>query len=265
MKEVLDLLKKREAVLQKGITKAKRELKGAPEGRLRISKKRYYRVTKETGQIGTYLDRENKDIAKALAQKAYSERFIKVASKELAEIESALKLISSQQAEDVFRELAPERKKLVSSHIMTDEEFALHWENMERKRNPYMVEGKIYPTRKGDMVRSKSEEILADMLYELGIPYVYEAELNLAGGVTRYPDFTMLNVGEREEVYLEHLGLLDDQMYLRKNLSKLSEYMRNGIYPGKKLIVTFESQFIPFDARSVRKMIKDYFSLPNEA
>lgn len=264
MKDVLGLLKKREEILKKGIIKAKRELKSAPEGRLRISGKkypRYYRVTEETGQLGEYLCRENEEIARALAQKAYGERFLRTAYKELAEIESAIKLVSAEKAESVFAGLSPERKKLVSPYILADEEFTSSWESIERKKNPYMVEGKIYPTRKGDLVRSKSEEILADILYELGIPYVYEAELILPGGITRYPDFTMLNVKEREEVYLEHLGLLDDQMYLRKNLSKLSEYMRNGIYPGEKLIVTFESQFIPLDARLVREMLRNHFGI----
>lgn len=262
MKEELELIKKRETILQHGIVKATRELKSAPTGRLRISGKkypRYYRVTKASGPLGEYLNRSEYETARALAQKAYSEKFLRAASEELAELENTLSLVTSCKAEATFSNLTPERQKLVTPYILTDEAYALNWEKIERRRNPYMVEKKIYPTRKGDMVRSKSEEILADMLYDIGIPYAYEAELSLAGGKIRYPDFTMLDIRKREEVYLEHLGLLDDEFYVRKSLSKLSEYMKNGIYLGKNLIVTFESQYIPFDARSVRKMLTDYF------
>lgn len=66
--------------------------------------------------------------------------------------------------------------------IITDEMYAEQWENEQYEVNPYYQEEKVYPTKKDEFVRSKSEVLLADMYYELGIPYRYEAELRLKNG-----------------------------------------------------------------------------------
>ena len=81
----------------------------------------------------------------------------------------------------------------------------------------------------------------------------------MRNGSIRYPDFTLLRVKTREEVYLEHFGLLDDEEYLYKNLQKLDEYRDNGIYPGKNLIFTYETGDNPLYIRGIRAMLKDIF------
>ena len=59
--------------------------------------------------------------------------------------------------------------------------------------NHYLaVRREVYETKKNELVRTKSEMMLADMYYELGIPYRYEAQLLLKNGKKKYPDFTLL-------------------------------------------------------------------------
>ena len=106
------------------------------------------------------------------------------------------------------------------------------------------------------MVRSKSEAIIADMLYDLGIPYHYECPIKLKGGQIRYPDFTILRTKTREVIYLEHFGLLDDEGYRRDALEKLDIYRTNGIYPGKNLLFTYETEYSPLDINGIKNMIK---------
>jgi len=65
-------------------------------------------------------------------------------------------------------------------------------------------------TAKGERVRSKSEIIIADSLMRAGVPYRYEFPIILNGYGKIYPDFTVLNVGLRKELYWEHLGMMDD-------------------------------------------------------
>lgn len=52
-------------------------------------------------------------------------------------------------------------------------------------------------------MRSKSEVIIADLLNKEGIPYRYEFPLYLKEFNTVYPDFTILNVRKRKEIYWE--------------------------------------------------------------
>ena len=162
----------------------------------------------------------------------------------------------SRKAHDT---LMTERKQLVCPYIMTDELYAAQWQEKAYKSNPFNPEGKIYETRKGEMVRSKSEAIISDMLYELGIPYHYEQELVLKNKKIRYPDFTLLKEKTREVIYLEHFGLLDDEQYRISCMTKLDEYRGRGIYPGKNLLITYESTDNPLDIGGTRKMLKDIF------
>lgn len=145
--------------------------------------------------------------------------------------------------------------------VLPDELYVQQWENESYVSNPYYKEDKIYPTKKGDLARTKSEVLLADMYYELGIPYRYEEELRLKNGDVKYPDFTLLDVKNRKIIYHEHLGLLDDDKYRFKNLRKLNEYRRNGIYPGKNLIITYEADGSSLNIKEIQTMVKEIFSV----
>ena len=101
--------------------------------------------------------------------------------------------------------------------------------------------------------------MIADMYYELNIPYRYEAELHLLNGKIKYPDFTLLNVNRREVIYHEHLGLLDDADYRKANLIKLNEYQKNGIYLGKNLIITYEAEGVYLNILELKNMCRKLF------
>ena len=92
----------------------------------------------------------------------------------------------------------------------------------------------------------------------MGIPYRYEYPLRLKGYGTVYPDFTLLKVSTREEVYLEHFGMMDDAQYSQKAIAKLQAYARNNIYPGKNLLLTFETSQTAPDMKIVETMLQEF-------
>ena len=58
----------------------------------------------------------------------------------------------------------------------------------------FLEERLIHRTKRGDLVRSKSEVIIANELLAQGVDrYEYEAALTLPNGQTRYPDFTIVD------------------------------------------------------------------------
>ena len=77
--------------------------------------------------------------------------------------------------------------------------------------NEWYEEGKIHRTLAEYMVRSKSEVIIANILFDRGIPFTYEKPLFASDGTFLLPDFTIAWNGE--EYYLEHLGMLDKTDY----------------------------------------------------
>ena len=261
MKKILNLMKQRTSILKKAIAAAKHDEASFPEGSLRVSPRnghvRYFQRMGDKNLAEKYLKKEQKALKIALAQKDYNKMFLKKAQYELDRIEKTIRLLDGNNAESVYDDLSEYRKVMVRPYIQSDALFAEEWQSEQFKPNPYMENMKIYDTRRGEKVRSKSEAILADMLYGLGIPYHYEKPLSLGLGKIRYPDFTLLKINSRKEVFFEHFGMLDDEEYRNKSISKLDEYRRHGIYVGKNLIFTYETEHSPLDIKGIEQMLKE--------
>ena len=259
---LIDELIKRRDLLQKTIKWAQDSLNDVPDGHLRVSqtnsRNTFYLVTSQTGRNGTYLSRKEHALVSSLAKKDYAEQILKCAKRELYQLERYIRFIENSKADSLYSKLCPARKKLVTPALITDEEFALNWAQAPYIKSDYKPEMKIYPTKKGDMVRSKSEVILADMYLDMGIPYRYEQVIKL-GKDTFSPDFTLLDKKRRKEIYHEHFGRMDDPVYRERNLKKIDDYRRNGIFFGKNLIATFEGDGAVLNMHDVREMITEIF------
>jgi hypothetical protein len=86
----------------------------------------------------------------------------------------------------------------------------------------------IHRTRKGMMVRSKSEVIVADILTSLGVSYEYEQKLASKDDPNDFklPDFTVSYEGDT--FYWEHLGMLSVPSYREAWERKRQWYEDNG-------------------------------------
>lgn len=120
----------------------------------------------------------------------------------------------------------------------------------------YYAENLVYKTERGEMVRSKSEVIIANMLYENHIPYTYEKELDV-GGYKKIPDFTIEDEESGDVWYWEHCGMMNDENYEKRWNAKEKLYAANGIIEGKNLIVTKEYGK-GFDSSEIKKIIDKY-------
>ena len=96
------------------------------------------------------------------------------------------------------------------------------------------------------------------MLSKEGIPYRYEYPIYLRGVGRIYPDFTVLRVQTRQEVFWEHLGMMDDPVYLENAIKKIVAYEQNGIFPGDNLILTYETKKNVINQRLIKSMIEHY-------
>ena len=95
----------------------------------------------------------------------------------------------------------------------------------------FLEGGLIHRTEGRDLVRSKSELVIADKLHARGIEYAYEQRLVLANGRVRYPDFTIADHALGVTYYWEHLGMLDDPGYRSRWEAKRAEYLACRIAP----------------------------------
>ncbi len=129
------------------------------------------------------------------------------------------------------------------------------------RKQSFLEERLVHRTERGDLVRSKSEVIIADKLHARGVNYAYEAPLDLDGSV-RFPDFTIQDPDAGKTFYWEHLGLLDDPAYERRWTTKLELYRRSGILPHDEgsgprgvLIVTRDAPGGAFDSTKIAELI----------
>ena len=111
----------------------------------------------------------------------------------------------------------------------------------------FLEERLIHLTKRGELVRSKSEVIVADNLFDAGVRYAYERALVIDGDL-RYPDFTIEDDDTGITYYWEHCGMLSDPGYLRRWKRKLAWYRQHNILPHEEgggqrgtLVVTEDS------------------------
>ena len=121
-----------------------------------------------------------------------------------------------------------------------------------------LSEGNNFITEQGEIVRSKSEKIIADKLNLLKIPYFYEVPKFLNGIGYIKPDFTILNPFTLKEYYWEHFGLMDNPDYEENALHKIEIFSANGIYLGCGLIISFETKIHPLDTSYISTMINTF-------
>jgi len=122
------------------------------------------------------------------------------------------------------------------------------------KLGDWYEEGNIHRALTGDMVRSKSEVIIANRLHDREIPFKYEIILKAPDGTTKLPDFTIHWAGETW--YWEHEGVLHDPTYRARQEVKHAWYERHGF--SRRLIITTEGP--GFDSTVAEDTIDRYFA-----
>lgn len=248
--------------------KVKRRIDAAPEGELRITHCHGYEqfrlIRDDAVAGGDYISKKNKTFISSLAAKEYDKRCLAKLDQIIRKAEYALdnpdELNVDAQLNCILDGQGTCRKKHIIPWTMTDDEYAEMWLNEEYEGKEF-YEGipEIY-TEKGERVRSKSEKIIADKLYYLGIPYKYEHPLAISKRLVVYPDFTILDKKTRKEYILEHLGMMDNPEYAEKAVNKIHSYEAAGYFPGKQLILTFETKDTPINAKELEKLLAQYIT-----
>lgn len=279
-------------------TSASQQIQKLSPGHLRIMTRgkytQYFHITQTGDSIGTYIPKSEMDFIKELAQKDYLEKICKLTQKELKQVKAFFKSYKPNELEEAYTTLKAERKKLVTPIRLPDDEYAERWQAMPYTGKSFAEELPTLLTAKGERVRSKSEIIIADTLARLGIPYRYEAPLQLeistqlktdtmfvALGApkthhrasasqgknaakrpaTFYPDFTCLNIRTRKEFIWEHFGMMEDSEYAKNTVEKERIYASAGYVQGVNFIATTETTDMPLNSQYVEmiaeKLLKE--------
>jgi len=121
----------------------------------------------------------------------------------------------------------------------------------DRMESKAHADNLIHRTEKGHMVRSKSELVIANMLFRMGMDYRYERPLE---GTTDkhilHPDFTF-DTAAGEPILWEHLGMLSRPDYKAGWEWKKKWYKDNGFVMKKNLFSTEDDEKGGLDSKSI--------------
>ena len=260
MQELRQMLLQEQNHLEEVIDKAKSGLGAVPEGYLRISrdkgKPRYYQCINDNK--GNYISKSNAELPQLLAQKSYNEAVLKKGEARLKQIKKITKTYVDDEIERIYTSLNQNRQLLVTPVEPTWNQRLAKWYAEVYQGKEFREGTPLILTEKGERVRSKSEKILADYFYRKNILYKYEKPLYLKGYGTVYPDFTFLSKKTGEEIYWEHEGMMDKQDYARTAVRKIESYQMNHIYPGDRLIMTFETEQNILNSKLIENLTEKY-------
>ena len=236
-----------------------------PSGTLRVTKSKnciqYIQCFEDCTEQGyklSYIKKQDMSIAYRLAQKSYDQKIKRLVDRRIKQLQKLAKEYEDNEIEEIYDKLHHIRKTMIHPVEIPWEQRLAEWKRVPyvgKEFKPDMIE--IY-TKKGERVRSKSEKIMADTFYDLGIEYKYECPLKLKGYGVVYPDFTFFRKRDCKEVYWEHDGKMNDADYAEKAIRKINTYIANGIFPGDNLIVSFESSGVVINDNIIKKIIKKY-------
>lgn len=261
MRGLKSLLLAEQVKLEKIIKNIQIRLSSAPEGTLRLSHSnsylQYYHCTNEN-KLGQYIGKGNDELIQRLAQKSYDEKVLSLAEKRLNQIKKLLKDYEDDEIEQIFQKEHKVRQKLIQPVEPTWEQRVNQWKSIEYQGKGFSEDIPVILTERGERVRSKSEKIMADYFYRHGIEYKYECPIYLKGIGIVYPDFTFLSKKIGKEVYWEHNGMVDEPLYARNMVRKIDAYESNGIFPGERLILTFETEQNILNSSKIEQMVRNY-------
>ena len=220
-------------------------------------KDQYYWVDKNT-QKRKYARLEEMDKLKKVAQRDYEMLLKKKLVNIRNDINQFLKHYDMKELDNVYLGMADARKKLVAPLIEPQEIFVENWNKEIYTPMSFNEDSTEFISNAGTRVRSKSELIIANMLEQKGIPYRYEYPITLKTLGQVRPDFTCLNVRTRQEFIWEHFGMMDNIAYANKNVAKIGAYEQSGYFPGKNMIMTFETSQHALSSNIIKTMIAQY-------
>lgn len=203
-----------------------------------------------------YIKKSEYEMVQKVLQLGYDEEVLKALRDKKHILERFLAKYKPDSLETVYTGLSDGRKAMIKTIRPTDEEFVEEWyKGFIVDENSYPKETS-YRTDRGENVRSKSEKIIADILYKYRIPYVYEPKLKLNNGKYLFPDFALLDLKARKTIYWEHFGLASDGEYASKAMTKLGLYENEGIFVGRDLFFSVESSETPLNINVIERKVR---------
>lgn len=236
-------------------------LDNLPEGRLhamKIDGKTYYYLRRGS-EPEKYIGTGDSELVQQLKARRFAERSVSVAKKNEKLL---LRLIDGYEPfspEHIMNALPQTYRTETADHIEgIDFISADEWARAPYRKSCSYPGQLTHVTLKGDLVRSKSEAIIANLLFSKDIPYRYEEEIEIGGRIFT-PDFIVAVPREGRIKILEHAGMMSNREYRNSLAWKVSQYIACGYMPLDNLFITYDDMDGNINTRLIESVIDTYF------
>ncbi|NBI64597.1 hypothetical protein D3Z38_16505 [Clostridiales bacterium] len=207
-----------------------------------------------------YIRRENIELVKALQNKKLRTTQLREARKRLKAVQGCRK---AYEGECTCVCSEPLKGRYGNNDVYYckdwDEEIKT-WVAQNERYNTKNIQHKVFMTKGGISVRSKSELFIADALELYHIPYKYDTVMAL-GERSVSPDFKILRPYDKKIILWEHYGLVNNESYLSDSERKRRTYKEHGFVPWDNLIETYDQKNGSIDIRTIDTLIQGFLLL----
>ena len=252
-----------------------RILSHSPEGSLfwqeNHGKDQFLHYHEQEGAMKRKVITGDSDIQKQLARKEFARKSLEVIGPNVDVLRQAVNSVVPFDPQQILQSMGKAYGRLPRDYFFdwVDLSAKLHladetkarierhreWGNAPYIQSDYKPYQKKHSTSRGLMVRSKSEVLIIEALYNYyDIPHRYEQEQRI-GDLIIAPDVTFEGA-DMDLFYLEHLGMMDNPVYAHNNFRKLVRYYDAGLIPGQNLLLSFDRNG-SIDMRIIRAMIEN--------
>ena len=238
---------------------SEREIQRMPSGNLRCYRHQgrlvFRHAERLDGITALHGINRNPELIAQLARKEYLQKLHDAAEWDAGLLKQLMGRYKSLDPGDLIGSMSraarkvPDHSFLAAGKVLPDDFFEekraarmeehRKWAMEKYEQSTYKPEEKIHLTSSGVYVRSKSEALISEKLFDREVPNRYEQIIRLDG--RRYaPDFTFQDASG-EWFFWEHAGKMNETEYVRRHLKKRSMYERFGIVPWENLIITYDT------------------------
>jgi hypothetical protein len=271
--DTIRILEEKSKSLRERAYKSKDEAANLPDGYILCKKTdgkpRLYRRIKlaNSKYKDSYLGKADEELKRQLAKRMFLEKMTDAQIKSAELIDRSVQLLKQAEATCSAKKVLDQLPEGVEAFVDVSEKvdqgkiekFMDVPSNM--MKNPHKINTGLI-TKQGEEVRSKSELIIANMLFDAGIPYHYELILAFDAQPgfmdVVYPDFTAMNIRTGKVMYWEHFGMMDNQQYFNEYVRKMENYSAYGYLPGRDVILSFETAESGLRTKTVAKLIEKF-------
>lgn len=202
---------------------------------------------------------DQRQLIAALAKKEYSKVAHRILQHNIQVLQRARERLWSFNYEDIRKGMRTAYWELPDScfrqalHAEMVQTRAEQWAAEPYEESDYLPQDRKDSTSRGLFVRSRAEVLIAEKLYEYGIPFRYEQVIHI-GKYRLEPDFTFLDKNG-EEFYWEYCGMMNDPNYVRNQLWRRGIYESIGINEWTNMIYTYGTNN-SIDMREIEAVIR---------